>query len=125
MYRITLKTQFVTLNQYIEAERSSRFIAANMKRKIENNICLIAKSAKFKLPENKIFDVEIIWFTPNNKTDHDNISFAKKFIFDGLQKAKSLQNDSPKFIRNFSEKFLVNKSVNFIHCVVTFKEIEL
>lgn len=125
MYRITLKTPFVTLNEYIEAERTSRFIAANMKRKIENNICLIAKAAKFKLPENKTFDVEIIWFTPNNKTDHDNISFAKKFIFDGLQKAKSLQNDSPKYIRNFCEKFLVNKSVNFIHCVITFKEIEL
>lgn len=125
MYRITLNTPFIDYNKYSGMERSNKYLAAKTKQKIETNICIIAKNARFKLPDNKMFDVEIIWFVPNNKIDHDNVSFCKKFIFDGLQKSNSLQKDSPKHIRNFSEKFLVNKAVKHIHCSVTFVEVEI
>ena len=62
------------LNTYINAERTNRFRAAKLKRKIE--------------PVKKVTYIEFIWKCKNKKKDPDGISgFATKVILDGLVQA--------------------------------------
>lgn len=65
------------------------------------------------------------WYKPNNRQDHDNIGFAKKYILDGLIVAGSIKGDSPKYIGNFVDNFEIDKTRAYISCVVEFKEHEL
>ena len=111
---------FVSLNEYIDAEREDKYKASNIKKKQTRNVCLIARSKKFVLPSNTVFDVHFTWFKPNNRKDHDNICFAKKFILDGVVEAQSIKNDNPKFIGDFSDKFRVDKSKNYVWVKVDF-----
>jgi hypothetical protein len=120
---IEIKTPLITLNEYINAERRNRYIASNIKRDNTNRVHNIAKVKRFKVPAG-LHDVNFIWKKPNNKIDHDNISFCKKFILDGLQKAGSIQSDGPKVINNFSDKFELCKDVNYIWCIVEFVNVE-
>ena len=52
--------------------------------------------------------VSIEWVEPNTKRDPDNISAAKKFIFDALQDAGVLRNDSMKELGEIRESFAVD-----------------
>lgn len=121
MIKIELNTPLTTLNDYINAERRNKYNASKIKRDNTNRVHNIAKVKRFKLPHG-LYDVHIDWYKPNNKMDHDNISFCKKFVFDGLVKAGSIQNDNPKVINNFSDSFHICEKRQYIWCEVTFKE---
>lgn len=121
--RIILNTNFPTLNEYIKLERSSKFAAANLKKVTTNKISYLAKLPGCKLKENTCYNVYFTWHKPNNRVDHDNIAFAKKFILDGLVKGGVLENDSPKFINNFTDTFVLDKKRNYISCIVEFIEL--
>lgn len=41
----------------------------------------------------------------NKKRDIDNVSSAKKYILDALQRAKILKNDSPKYVVAHKDEF--------------------
>ncbi len=125
MYKLILNTKFCTLNEYIKAERTNKYISAKIKKEQTNKVYYLAIEQKFKLPANTKFDVQILWLIPNKKPDPDNISFAKKFVLDGLVNAKILENDSLKFINSFSDSFEVDKTKPYISCVVTFRPVEL
>jgi Holliday junction resolvase RusA-like endonuclease len=60
---------------------------------------------KFEIPTRLKFN----WYMPNKKQDPDNISFQKKFVLDGMIKAKFLENDGWKQILGFSDYFDVDK----------------
>ena len=123
-YRLILNTPFISLNEYIKAERTNKYIAAKIKKQQTNKVVFLAKSLKFSLPKNKKFDVVFFWYKPNNRKDHDNIAFAKKFIFDGLIEAKILTNDSPKYINNLQDNFELDKDRNYVNCIVEFKKVK-
>lgn len=44
--------------------------------------------------------MELLWVTPDNKRDPDNIFFAIKWIADSLVVSGKLKNDGRKNIRN-------------------------
>lgn len=119
MKELILNTSFPSLNEYINAERSNRHIAANLKKIYTNKVAYLAKEQKFKL-EPGVYDVKFIWYKPDNRKDHDNIAFAKKFIFDGIVKAKSLKGDNPKHVWNLSDEFILDKTRDYISCKVIF-----
>jgi len=119
--KLILNIPFITLNEYIKAERSNKYIAANIKRRITDNVTYIALERKINLSDIK-HDIIFTWFKPNNKIDHDNISFAKKFILDGLVNAKVIKSDSPKYIGNFQDIFDIDKTRNYISCMIEFIE---
>lgn len=106
------------LNEYIQIERSNRFKAANLKKKLTNDIALIAIKSGLKLDGK--YDIEFIWTTKDNRHDHDNVCFAKKFILDGLVKGGVLQNDTPRFVNNFRDLFKVNEGLTHTVCNVKF-----
>ncbi|WP_432707545.1 hypothetical protein [Leuconostoc suionicum] len=54
------------------------------------------------------------WYLADRRIDSDNWDFIKKFIFDGMQKAKVrgvvfLGNDSVKNIRGYDHDFYIDK----------------
>ncbi len=117
--RLFLDMRFVSLNEYIKHERSNKFQAANTKNQQTSFVYWLIKEQKFKLDKCK-YDVIFNWYKPNNKKDHDNIAFAKKFILDGLVMAKVLPSDGSKFIGNFQDIFILDKSKDYVWCVVEF-----
>ena len=117
--KLILNMPFITLNEYINAERTNKFKAAKIKQQQTNSVAYLAMEQKFKLPDNK-HDVIFTWYKPNNRQDHDNICFAKKFLMDGLIKAKALKDDNPRYIGNFHDIFVLDKTRNYISCMVEF-----
>ena len=121
IYEIKIGTPLITLNEYIKIERGNRYAAAKKKKDITASVSKRVLFYGLSLPKDKKFDVHFIWIKPNNRADHDNIAMAKKFVLDGIVKSGALQNDSPKFIRNFTDKFILDRTQNFISCVVKFE----
>jgi Holliday junction resolvase RusA-like endonuclease len=97
--------QFTTLNQYIKAERTNRYISAKIKREET----LLAESyfigEKYKTP----LRIKFIWHIKDKRTDPDNIAFCKKFILDGMVNSKAIENDSIKYIKGFEDEFIIDK----------------
>lgn len=116
-----IKTKMLTLNKYINAERSNKMIAANIKRKTTNSIALECIEEK---PLKGMYDVEFIWYKANNREDHDNIAFCKKYILDGLKKAGIIKDDSPRHIRNFKDKFILDRDIDYLRCEVILKKVK-
>ncbi len=115
---------FVSLNEYILAERSSKINGAKIKKQQTNSVYYLTRSQKFKLDHKYKYDIIFTWYKPDNRKDHDNICFAKKFILDGIVKAGVLPNDTPKYIRNFQDKFIQDKTRPYVSCQVEFIECE-
>jgi Holliday junction resolvase RusA-like endonuclease len=113
--KIVINTPLPTLNEYISAERTNKYIASAMKKKATNRVAIIAMSQTREQIAYKV-DIVFTWFAPNNKLDHDNIAFAKKFVLDGLVQAKILPIDSVKFVGNFKDIFGLDKNRSYVCC---------
>lgn len=112
---------FVSLNEYILAERSGKINGAKIKKQQTDSVYYLTRSQKFKL-EPKKHDVIFTWYKPDNRKDHDNICFAKKFILDGVVNAGILPGDTHKYINNFQDKFIIDKTRKYVSCMVEFIE---
>lgn len=104
----TIQGELPTLNQYISAERSSKFSASSMKRKVEEMIALsimAQKVPRFTRP----VQVTFTWYRGDRRTDKDNVAFAKKFILDAMQTAGVIQNDSWKMVTPLDISFRTDR----------------
>lgn len=119
---IKLNCRFYTLNETIKADRSNRYAGGGLKKSQTNAVFMAAKVLRFKLPIG-CYNVHFQWTKPNMKMDHDNIAHIKKVILDGLVKAKSIENDSPKYINNFKDTFVLDRGQKHISCHVFFTEV--
>jgi len=127
---IILDINFVAFNQYLNSERIKlgrgkygNTLGAKIKKQQTELVANCVKSQGIKpLPKGK-YNVWFEWIKPNNRKDHDNISFSQKFIFDGLQDAGILEDDSPKFINSLIHTFELDKSQNYVSCIVHFLEV--
>jgi Holliday junction resolvase RusA-like endonuclease len=104
--KLIIPCELTDLNTYINAERTHRYRAADIKKDMTQICTLYAKN--LQPITNKII-LRITWYCKNQKKDPDNISFAKKFILDGLVKAGVLQNDGWGQIQGFEDIFEVDK----------------
>lgn len=108
MARFVIRGTLPGLNDYISAERSSRFQAASMKKQCESIVMHAARRLgkwKAEKPVHMIYH----WIEPNRRRDKDNISsFGRKVIQDALVKAKILHNDGWKEIIGFEDRFDVD-----------------
>lgn len=104
IYRFTVPTKLPSLNDYIRANRTNVYKAAEMKRNIE--YCI--KAYAHDLPEiRKPVKLHFHWREQNKRRDLDNIASAKKFILDALVSLGVLENDSQKYVVGFSDDFSV------------------
>lgn len=89
-----------TFNEYIEAERTNRYVASSLKKKATQAVKFACReSINIINPEGK-YDLFVYWTVPNNKTDSDNYYAGIKFILDGIVAAGVLKGDGRKFVNN-------------------------
>ena len=107
--KFTIRGTLPGLNDYIAAERTSRYQAASMKKQCETIVMHAARSLGKWQPEGPVYMV-YHWYEPNRRRDKDNISgFGRKVIQDALVRAKILRNDGWNDVEGFSDEFEVDK----------------
>lgn len=83
--------ELIDLNQYVNAERRNRYIAAKLKQQETFKVATLAMQSLPKLKS--ISKVVFIWWHKNRRKDMDNVEFSQKFIWDGLVQAKIIPGD--------------------------------
>ena len=101
----------MTLNQYTNANRSNRFSGAK-KKKEATQICALhtKKAMREGFTLNKLpADLQFNWYAKDRRSDPDNISFAQKFILDGMQDAGAIPGDGWKEVNSLEHNFFIDK----------------
>ena len=80
----------------------------------------IQQGLSFELP----VCLSITWYMKNRRKDPDNISFAVKFILDGLVNAGALPNDGWNEIVEITHHFVVDAKQPRVEVSLYSKEIE-
>ena len=93
-----------TLNEYINAERTNRYMAASIKKNTEQKLMLFIRGQTRESFNEPVF-IKYRWIRKDARHDKDNIAFAKKFVQDALVKAGVLPNDGWKNIIGFKDEF--------------------
>ena len=108
---IEIRLKLPSLNEYINACRTNRYKAAQMKQEIEQQIiCFLFHCPRFKNP----VSVHFHWIEGNRKRDLDNVAFGKKFILDALVKAGKLKDDNRNCVTGFIDTFSYDKPTRVI-----------
>jgi hypothetical protein len=103
----TIPGELCTLNEYINAERTNRYIAAKIKRNETYKCNLCASLTKVKLSGK--WNVAFSWYRRNSRSDPDNIAFSSKFILDGCVASGLLAGDSMNHIGSIGHDFFIDK----------------
>ena len=108
---IRIPYKLPSLNDYANACRSNKFVAAKMKKEVQNDIAVFMK----KLPK---FDnpvkIHFHWIEGTKRRDFDNICFAKKFILDTLVDLGKLRDDNRKYVQAFRDSFSYGSSTEVV-----------
>lgn len=107
--KITIPGEFTDLNTYINAERRNRFIGAKIKKEETERVHWRCKELGLKPITVYPLNVDICWYTKNQRKDPDNIAFAVKFLLDGLVSAGVLREDGAKEIYSIRHSFTVDE----------------
>lgn len=99
--QLTILGSLAKLNEHDEANRRNRFLGAKLKKQMTEFVALQAGQLE---PVAYPVMIDFIWFI-SSKHDPDNISFAKKYVLDGLIQAGKLPNDNQNWIHGFSDSF--------------------
>lgn len=97
------------LNEYIEAERSSRYAASAMKKKVQHTIAQVCRAQHPKARFQNPVRMHYTWYEKDLRRDCDNIAFAKKFIQDAFVQAGILIDDSRRYITGFTDTFALDR----------------
>lgn len=95
-----------SLNEYIAANNRNRYLANKMKREATELVAWQVKNIpKITQPSEYHFH----WYVKNKKKDPDNVAYACKFVFDGLQESGKLDNDSMAWIQAIHHTYSVGE----------------
>lgn len=109
-YLLTIPGKLHNLNDYISAERSNKYVGAQMKKTDQDIVIYYAKKQLRGIKIEKPVFMEYTWYEANRQRDKDNVSsFGRKVIQDGLVKAHVLNGDGWNHIDGFSDRFKVDK----------------
>lgn len=108
-HKLTIPGTLPGLNEYISAERSNKYQAAQMKKQAEYVIIQTIRTQLRNVTIHVPIIINYLWVEKNARRDKDNIAFAKKFIQDGLVKAGIIGNDGWEWIDGFTDEFSIDK----------------
>lgn len=99
------------LNDLIDAERRHRQQGAKLKREAEKIIrAYIRQQLRGYRPKTPV-TLYYYYYEPNKRRDKDNISaFAHKVIQDSLVKEGIIDNDGWDYVKDFFDRFYVDKT---------------
>ena len=103
--KFTINGRLPGLNEYTKANRANRYGASSLKKQTETLIIYQIKAARVKRIKRPCF-FTFTWYEATRRRDKDNVAFAKKFIFDALQKAGVLPNDNNDYVIGFADHFV-------------------
>ncbi len=104
--------QLPSLNDYIAANRSNKYLGAKFKKEVEE---VIGWSIKQALTSKSLYKptgaviLKIEWHERTKRRDADNIASGKKFILDALVKQGVLIDDSRKYVKGFYDVIIDDK----------------
>lgn len=118
-YRLVIPGKLHNLNDYISAERSNRYVGAQMKKADQNIIFHHARKQLKGVKIEKPVFMEYAWYEENRMRDKDNISsYGRKVIQDGLVRAHVLRGDGWSHIEGFSDRFEVDRESPRIEVII-------
>ena len=110
-YLLTIPGRLDNLNDYIRAERTSKYKGAEMKADNEMLIFIAIRRCLRGVKIQKPVMMSYRWYEKNSRRDLDNISsFGRKVIQDALVKDGILENDGWNDIKGFSDAFYIDKN---------------
>ena len=107
--KFTIQGKLISLNEYINTERTNRYAAAKLKKDQQELIGWAIKQYKLTPITKYPVILNITWYEKNNRRDTDNIVFAKKFLMDSLVNQGILTDDSRKYVVGFNELIKTDK----------------
>ena len=109
--RLVIYGRLPGLNEYIDAERKSRYKAAKLKSDAEQLVMVCARRDLRKWRAHDAVYMRYTWYERDRRRDKDNVSgYGRKVIQDVLVKGGYLHNDGWNEIAGFSDEFRVDKS---------------
>lgn len=108
-YLLIIPGKLPGLNEYVTAERTSRYMGAKIRRNSEDFVAIGIKQQLRGLKISNPVELHYTWVEPDMRRDRDNIAFAKKFIQDALVNCGVLKDDGWKYVVGFSDSFSVDK----------------
>ena len=107
--KFVIEGSLPSLNDYIRAERSTRYAAAEMKHSYENVIIGFIRKAKIRRVDEPVI-LHYKHFVQNRRKDRDNIaSIAHKFTQDALVHAGVLRDDGWGEVLNSFDEWGIDK----------------
>lgn len=95
-----------SFNDYVYACRTNKYVAAKMKRDLEQEIgYYILDLPRFEKP----IQIHFHWVEGTKRRDWDNVCYAKKFILDALVKYHKLIDDNRNYVYAFRDTFEYKK----------------
>jgi len=117
----TIQGSLPGFNETIYEARGNKYVSNTTKR-LCTSICADAAKHNHIPVITKPIIVSVLWIEKDRRRDPDNIAVALKFILDGLQKAKVIQNDGWKEIIGITHRFATDNNTPRI--VVELQEVE-
>lgn len=109
--KVTIYGRLPGLNEYIDAERQSKYKAAALKARSMQLVMIYAKRDLRKWRAKGPVYMRYTWYEPNRRRDKDNVSgYGRKVIQDTLVKGGWLRGDGWSHISGYSDDFRVDKS---------------
>jgi hypothetical protein len=122
-----------TLNEWINVERAHYQAAANMKKSISEKLWVFLHNQKYliSLNKEKKHDIICTWVLPDDRTDHDNITFGLKILLDVITEKSGnkkyglgiLKSDSPAYIGNINHVFVTDRKADHRKLIIQFWEV--
>ena len=100
--------EFSGLNEYTNDNRAHWSKGASAKKQETLRVQYELNNVRTIPEENFPLIIEFHWRSMDKKHDPDNICFAKKFILDGMVKARIITNDGWEQIAGFMDTFRVD-----------------
>lgn len=112
MITIFFEREFPGLNEHIKELSRNRYKGGSMKKTETEWVKYTCQSLKIPPILHYPVQVRFSWYIRNKKKDLDNITFAKKYILDGMVEAGVLKGDGQKYINFISDiKFVIGKKI--------------
>jgi len=117
-YILKIEGEMTDLNTQIGLDRHNRYSGGSNKSIETVRIKYLAIEQGVKMIRVPVY-VMIRWCCRNKRKDKDNISFAKKYILDGLVAAKVLEGDGWSHIIGFTDEFVYDKDNPHIEVILS------
>jgi len=123
-YRLVIPCALPGLNEYIAAERRSKYAAAGMKRRAEAIVAAAARTQLKGVRLTRPVVMDYVWVEKNRRRDRDNVAFARKFVQDALVRCGVLRGDGWKEIAGFTDAFAVDRERPRVEVTLEEREVE-